>query len=84
MLSQAALLRRRAAAFAAQAERARAIADLDAELEMHASDVDALVQRAQLHRAAGDADRCFLDLRAAHILAPQARRGARTLLWQEL
>ena len=68
---QAVLLRRRAAA---QADRARAIADLDAALEVHASDVEALVQRAHLHRAAGDADRCFLDLRAAHILAPQARR----------
>jgi hypothetical protein len=70
---QATLLRRRAALHAAQQSAALALADASAALSINPSDVDALVLRAQLHRAAGEAERCFLDLRAVHLLAPQAR-----------
>ena len=71
---KATLLRLRGTVFASQGDTIRALADLDAALERNANDVEALVQRAQVHRAAGDVERCFLDLRAAHILAPQVHR----------
>jgi DnaJ-domain-containing protein 1 len=50
---------------------ASALADLDAAVALDASSIDALLQRAGVHRAAGDLERCFLDVRAARILVPQ-------------
>lgn len=50
---------------------ASALADLDAAIALDASGIDALLQRAGVHRAAGDFERCFLDVRAARILDPQ-------------
>ena len=55
---------------------ASACADLDAAVALDASDVDALLQRAAVHRAAGDLERCFLDVRAARILDPQVSEKA--------
>jgi hypothetical protein len=69
--SQAVLFRRRAAL----QETALARADIDQALRLNPNDVEALLFRAQLHRAAGDEQRCFLDLRAAQILAPQVWKG---------
>jgi hypothetical protein len=46
------------------------MADLGAALAVNPSDVDALLLRAEVHRAAGSQERCFLDLRAVSILAP--------------
>ena len=75
-LHQALVFRRRAEVHVKLRDYASACADLDAAVALDASDVDALLQRASVHRAAGDLERCFLDVRAARILDPQVSAAA--------
>lgn len=60
----AALLRRRAAL---QTHAPLALADLAESLALHNSNVEALLQRAELHRAVGDFEASFLDIHAAWV-----------------
>ena len=71
LLAQALVLRRRAEAHEKLRDHASARADLDAAIALDAGNVDALLQRARLHREAGEFERCFLDVRAARNLDPQ-------------
>ena len=65
------VLCRRAEAYETLRDYASARVDLDAAIALDASNIDALLQRASVHRGAGDFERCFLDFRAARILNPQ-------------
>jgi len=65
------VLRRRAEVHAKLLDFASARADLDAAVALDVGCVETLLQRARVHRDAGDFERCFLDVRAARILDPE-------------